>query len=402
MALILASGLFTIPLSYSYLKDREVNQEEFYVLLLLAMLGAMVLVCSSHFASFFLGLEVLSISLYALIAYPKSSICHAEAGMKYLVLASVSSAFLLFGMALVYADSGSLTLASIASNVGDNAHYTVPFTAGLTLLMVGIGFKLALVPFHMWTPDVYEGAPAPVTAFIATVSKGAVFALLLRYFTQIDIQHSPALLQVFALLAVISMITGNLLALFQKNLKRILAYSSIAHMGYLMVAFLAGGAMAAKVTAFYLTAYFITTFGAFGIIAFLSGKDRDADDIGDYRGMAWQRPFLTAVFTLMLLSLAGIPLTAGFMGKFYLLSAGASSELWGLVITFALSSVIGLFYYLRIIFSLFAKPAAEQSPILPRISLPGCIVLAVLTTLLVWIGVYPGPLLLGIDFFMGR
>jgi NADH-quinone oxidoreductase subunit N len=402
MALILVSGLFTIVLSHGYLKDREINQDEFYVLLLLAMLGAMVLVCSSHFASFFLGLEILSISLYALIAYPKSSICHAEAGMKYLVLAAVSSAFLLFGMALIYAESGSLTLASLASMAADDVHYTVPFAAGLMLIMVGIGFKLALVPFHMWTPDVYEGAPAPVTAFIATVSKGAVFALLLRYFTQIDIQHSQALVHVFSILSVVSMIAGNLLALFQNNIKRILAYSSIAHMGYLLVAFLSGGAIAAKVIAFYLAAYFITTFGAFGIITVLSGKDRDADDINDYRGMAWQRPLLTAVFTAMLFSLAGIPLTAGFIGKFYLISAGASSELWVLIITLALSSVIGLFYYLRIIFSLYARPTGEQTSVLPRISITGGVVLAVLTLLLVWIGVYPGPLLFGIDFLIGR
>lgn len=402
MALIVLSTLLTAALSYGYLKNHEINHDEFYVLLLLAALGAMVLVCSSHFASFFLGLEILSISLYALIAYPKGSVRHAEAGMKYLVLAAVSSAFLLFGMAMIYADSGSMTLSVVAAKAAKDVHYTLPFAAGLVLIVVGIGFKLALVPFHMWTPDVYEGAPAPVTAFIATVSKGAIFALLLRYFTQIDLQHSQSLVMVFAFLSFVSMIAGNLLALFQNNVKRVLAYSSIAHMGYLLVAFLSGGVLAAKAVTFYLVAYFVTTFGAFGIITLLSDAKREADDIDDYRGMAWQRPVLTAVFTAMLFSLAGIPLTAGFIGKFYLISAGASSELWLLVITLALSSVIGLFYYLRIIFSLYARPAAEQISGLQPISVTGSIVLAVLTLLLVWIGVYPGPLLEGIRLMIGR
>jgi NADH-quinone oxidoreductase subunit N len=173
-------------------------------------------------------------------------------------------------------------------------------------------------------------------------------------------------------------------------------------MGYLLVAFLSGGVLGVQVATFYLVAYFVTTFGAFGIISLLSDAGRDADDIEDYRGMAWQRPFLTAAFTTMLFSLAGIPLTAGFIGKFYLISAGASSELWVLIVTLALSSVIGLFYYLRIIFSLYARPSGAQIPSLPLISITGSIMLAVFTLLLVWIGIYPGPLMEGIKFMLGR
>ena len=402
MALILLSGFITAVLSFGYLNKLQINREEFYLLLLLALLGAMVLVCSSHFASFFLGLEILSVSLYTLIAYPKSLVKHVEAGMKYLVLAAVSSAFLLFGMALIYADSGSMTLSVIASKATHNAHYTLSFTAGLVLMLVGIGFKLALVPFHMWTPDVYEGAPAPVAAFIATVSKGAVFALLLRYFTQTDFLKSDTLFLVFGFISFVSMVAGNLLALFQNNIKRVLAYSSIAHMGYVLVAFLAGGTLAAQVVTFYLVTYFVTTFGAFGIITLLSDSKKDADDIEDYRGMAWHRPFLTAAFTAMIFSLAGIPLTAGFIGKFYLISAGASSELWVLIVTLALSSVIGLFYYIRIIFSLYARPSGDQMPSLPLISITGSVFLAVLTLLLLWIGIYPGPLMEGIKSVLGR
>lgn len=401
MALILLSGAAVIILSFGYLSKHYIACEEYYLLLLLAMLGSMVLVCSSHFASFFLGLELLSISLYALIAYPKSRIKHIEAGMKYLVLAAVSSAFLLFGMALIYADSGAMTLSVIASKASHDAGYTLPFIAGLTLMIVGIGFKLALVPFHMWTPDVYEGAPPPVAAFIATVSKGAIFAILLRYFTQTDFLKSDSLFLVFAFITFVSMIAGNILALFQNNIKRVLAYSSIAHMGYLLVAFLSGGAFSAQVVTFYLVTYFVTTFGAFGVITLMSDNERDADDIDDYRGMSSRRPFLAAVFTAMLFSLAGIPLTAGFIGKFYLITAGASSGLWVLVVTLALSSVIGLFYYLRIIFSLYARPVPEQPFPMRGISLAGGMLLAVLLMLLLWIGVYPAPLMDGIRLMIG-
>jgi NADH-quinone oxidoreductase subunit N len=402
MALILASCMITVILSFVYLRNHDVNREEFYLLLLLATLGSMVLVCSSHLASFFLGLELLSISLYTLIAYPKTSIKHSEAGMKYLVLAAVSSAFLLFGMALLYADTGSMDLSALASKALRGVDYSLPFKGGLMLILVGIGFKLALVPFHMWTPDVYEGAPAPVTAFIATVSKGALFALLLRYFTQIGSQNSSSMFTIFASLSIASMIIGNLLALFQNNVKRVLAYSSVAHMGYLLVAFLAGGVAGAQVVTFYLVTYFVTTFGAFAIIALLSDSERDADEIEDYRGLAWKRPVIAAVFTAMLFSLAGIPLTAGFIGKFYLISSGASSELWLLIITLALSSVIGLFYYLRIIVSIYAQPKQEEHPSLPRVPLAGGIVLAALTVLLIWIGVYPGPLIEGIRSVIGK
>ena len=401
LALILASCGITIILAFFYLDKRDVNSEEFYLLLLLATLGSMVLVCSSHFASFFLGLELLSISLYSLIAYPKSSQRHSEAGMKYLVLAATSSAFLLFGMALVYADAGAMDLSAIATKALRGS-YTMPFFGGLMLILVGIAFKLALVPFHMWTPDVYEGAPAPVTAFIATVSKGAIFALLLRYFTEMGSQNSPSMLMIFGALSIASMIGGNLLALFQNNVKRILAYSSIAHMGYLLVAFLAGGAAGAQVVTFYLITYFITNFGAFGVITFLSNAEGDAENIECYRGLAWRRPAAAAVFTAMLFSLAGIPLTAGFIGKFYLISSGASSGLWLLTVTLALSSVIGLFYYLRIIVSLYSPPAQKETYSLSMVPFAGTIVLAVLTALLLCIGVYPGPLIEGITTLMGK
>jgi NADH-quinone oxidoreductase subunit N len=247
----------------------------------------------------------------------------------------------------------------------------------------------------MWTPDVYEGAPAPATAFVATVSKGGMFALLLRLFTQLDVHASSALLLVFGLMAVASMFVGNLLALLQSNIKRILAYSSIAHLGYLLVAFLASGGLATTAVTFYLVAYFVTTLGAFGTVTVLSVRERDADRLDEYRGLFWRRPWLAGIFTAMLLSLAGIPLTAGFVGKFYLVAAGVGSTLWPLVIILVVTSTIGLFYYLRIIFAMYGHPPQAAEPSIAASSLPlaGSLVLAALTLVLVWLGVYPAPLI---------
>lgn len=390
MGLLFAAGLAVALLSYGYLEGREGDHEEFYLLLLLAVTGSAVLVSAAHFASFFLGLEILSVALYTLIAYLRTSGRGNEAGIKYLVLAAVSASFLLFGMALVYAGSGTMEFAEIAKKAAGN-EFSPLLVAGFILIVTGIGFKLALVPFHMWTPDVYEGAPAPVSAFIATVSKGAVLALLLRYFAGLDVRGSQTLFVIFTIASVSSMFVGNLLALLQRNVKRILAYSSIAHLGYLIVAFLSGREMAATAVGYYLVAYFVTMLGAFGVVTVMSGKDRDADSLEDYRGLASRRPWLAGIFTAMLLSLAGIPLTAGFIGKFYVVAAGAGSALWLLVIMLAVNSAIGLFYYLRIVMILFEE---EGEPIkgLPPVSFSGGLVLALLTLLLFWFGIYPAHL----------
>lgn len=389
--LILAASFIVVVLSYGYLKKHEGNNDEFYILLLLAILGSAVLVASSHFASLFLGLEILSVSLYALIAYLRNSDRSIEAGIKYLILAAASASFLLFGIALVYAELGTMSFAGIASKIIDTRNVLI--LAGISMIIVGVGFKLAVVPFHMWTPDVYEGAPAPVTAFIATVSKGAVFALLLRYFTLIDVTLNSSLFLIFTLIAIASMFFGNILALLQNNVKRILAYSSIAHLGYLLVAFLASRTYAFTAVTFYLIAYFVTTLGAFGIITVLSGSQREADSINDYHGMAFRRPWLSGVFIAMLLSLAGIPLTAGFIGKFYIVKAGIGSSLWLLVVMLVINSAMGLFYYLRVVIALFGRPASNvgiEDPIASaKISLADSISLAVLTILLLWLGVYP-------------
>lgn len=398
VGLIAAATAVVVLLSYGYFERCDGPHEELYVLLLLAALGAQVLVCSTHFASFFLGLEILSVALYTLIAYLRARRLSLEAGIKYLVLAASSAAFLLFGMALIYAELGTMSFAGIAARlaVTDGLHPVV-LVVGATLMVTGMGFKLGVVPFNLWTPDVFQGAPAPVTAFIATVSKGAMFALLLRFFYGNGVYRVPALYLVFTIIAIASMLVGNLLALRQNNVKRILAYSSIAHFGYLLVAFLAAGAFAVQAVAFYLVSYFITTLGAFGFIALLSDGTHDADNLDEYRGLFWRRPVLASAFTLMILSLAGIPVTAGFLGKFYILTAGASASVWSLIIILAVSSVIGLFYYLRIVIALFSElpqleQAARPEPHSATWSIAGG-TLVVLALLVVWIGVYPGPVL---------
>ena len=398
MALLLSAGLAVLGFCYDYFKDREGENEELPLLLLTALLGGSVLVGSSHFASFFIGLEILSVSLFVLIGYPLNQARPLEAAIKYLVLSGVSSAFLLMGMALIYAQCGELYFGGIGRYIASQPEMNIMVLSGTLLIVAGLGFKLSLVPFHLWTPDVYEGAPAPITAFIATVSKGAVFVLLLRYFVSADSYAYKPLLNVFSVIAGLSILGGNLLALLQNNVKRLLAYSSIAHMGYLLIAFIAGGSISSVLVVesvtFYLPAYFITTIGAFGVVSVLSTSQTEADDISFYRGLFWRRPWLAATFTLMLLSLAGIPLTAGFIGKFYIFTSAVDGRLWGLLFAVIIGSGLGLYYYLRIIvvMSMTAEATAIKSDESTQ-DWVSTTTLAVLTMLLVWFGIYPSLLI---------
>jgi NADH-quinone oxidoreductase subunit N len=395
--LILLTALAVTMISYAYFEQREERKEEYYILLILATLGAVVLVISKHFVSLFLGLEILSVSLYAMIAYLRKRERSDEAGIKYLILAAFSSAFLLFGMALVYTASGAMEFSGITNFLSQSQEMPLIMFAGFGLMTVGIGFKLGIVPFHMWAADVYEGAPAPVTAFIATVSKGGMMVLLVRFFTAINGYQYEALTLVFTIIAITSMFAGNFLALRQSNIKRMLAYSSIAHLGYLLVAFLAGGQLGIEAISFYLVAYFITSTGAFGILATLSDKDRDAEFLEDYRGLFWTRPWTATMFTAMLLSLAGIPLTAGFIGKFYLVAAGIGEHLWLLVIMLAVNSAIGLYYYIRVIAIMLERQEEKQATenmLHPSILVVSGVTMAVLTILLIWIGVHPNGMMM--------
>jgi NADH-quinone oxidoreductase subunit N len=393
MGLIFIAAFVVAALAFNYLRLRNEHREDFYVVLLIAVLGSIVLVTSNHFIALFLGLETLTISLYVMIAYLRTYERSLEAGIKYLILAAASSAFLLLGMAFIYAELGTMQFEEIASAMATNPDIRGAFfLVGTGLIIVGFGFKLALVPFHMWTPDVYEGAPAPVTAFVATVSKSAMFALLLRFFLDAgQYRHGPIML-VISVISIASMFAGNLLALLQKNVKRILAYSSIAHLGYLLVALLAGGQLAFEAVLYYFVVYFIAILGSFGLISLISGGDGEKAALRDYRGLFWTRPWLAGVLSAMLFSLAGIPLTAGFVGKFYLLLAGIHSALWALVIILVVNSAIGLYYYLRIIVVMFSQPV-EGTLEEPQISFGGSLLLAALTVSLIYLGVYPTPLL---------
>jgi NADH-quinone oxidoreductase subunit N len=260
--------------------------------------------------------------------------------------------------------------------------------SGIVFLLIGIGFKLGIVPFHMWTPDVYESAPAPVTGFIATVSKGSVFALLLRLFGQTDLFGQPKLSTIVVIVSVASVFVGNLLALFQRNVKRLLAYSSIAHFGYLLVAFLSTGPLRVIAVSYYLAAYFVATIGAFGVVTLLSTKEEEAGSFEDYEGLYRRQPWLAGCFTAILLSLAGMPLTAGFIAKIYVVAAGTGSLLWLPLISLIVGSAISLFYYLRVIFAMF-RDTKSAAPPLPVVPVKGRIVMAVLLVLLIWWGVYP-------------
>jgi NADH-quinone oxidoreductase subunit N len=400
MALVLAASLACVTLIHAYLggesgKGYPGNREELYLLVLLSAAGGLVLVSAQHLAGLFIGLELLSVPTYGMIAYAFFNKRSLEAGIKYMVLSAAGSAFLLFGMALLYAESGNLAFADIGASLARESSQLVQI--GIGMMLIGLAFKLSLVPFHLWTPDVYEGAPAPVAAFLATASKVAVFAVLLRLY-----QISPAmsggwLSDLLTLIAIASILFGNLLALLQNNLKRLLGYSSIAHFGYLLVALIASKGLAVEAVGVYLATYVLTSLGAFGVITLMSTpySGRDADALYEYRGLFWRRPYLTAVLTVMMLSLAGIPLTAGFIGKFYVIAAGVEAQLWWLLGAMVLGSAIGVFYYLRVMVTLFMR-----EPNLHRHDAPfdwgqraGGIMLLVVALLAFIIGVYPQPLL---------
>jgi NADH-quinone oxidoreductase subunit N len=386
LGIILGASILITVISYEYLKKQFGEREEYFIILFLAVLGATFLILANSFVTFFLGLETLSISLYVLIAYLKVRNDSIEAGVKFLIISSLSSAFLLFGMGLIYAQAGTMNFQEIASAAGSSNLLTPIFLTGTGLILAGIGFKLALVPFHIWTPDVYQGAPAPVTTFIATVSKGSVLALALRLFIDIRGFENNTLVIVVSGISALSMFTGNLLALNQINIKRLLAYSSIANMGYLMIPLLTGTTNGIEAAMFYLAAYLITTLGAFGVISILSVCERDAENVEDFRGLFWTNPWLATVMTLALLSLAGIPLTAGFISKFYVVLTGVNSGLWLLAVCLIINSVISLFYYLRVIKTMFSSEGTKAAV---RVPVAANIALIIILTGILFLGLFP-------------
>lgn len=400
--LFIIAALVTAVLSRSYLASKTREPEEFFILLATATLGAMTLVVAHHFAALLLGLEIMSISLYTLIGYPEEGHPPLEATLKYLVLSGVASTIMLFGIALIYTTTRSLTFELVAPPGG--ARMELILLVGQVMFIGGIAFKLSLVPFHMWTPDVYEGAPAPVAGYLATVSKGAVFIAVLRYVLNTDAATNEAIFAVIAFFGVASMIVGNLLALLQDNIKRLLAYSSIAHIGYLTIALLALTQLADQPTAietslFYLAGYFAMTLAAFAVITLLSSsgftgeEDRlDAIDLKSYEGLFWSHPIAATVLTLALLSLAGIPLTVGFIAKFYLILAGIGGALWVLVWALIIGSAIAIYYYLKVVITMTRRPEDGLEP--PRsLALDALSTTVILGVTIVALGVYPQPVI---------
>ncbi|NKB31863.1 MAG: NADH-quinone oxidoreductase subunit NuoN [Pseudomonadales bacterium] len=396
-----ATAMFIAIFSYPYLADLDDNKEEYFLLLGIATIGAIVMVSSNHFVSTILGLETLSMSLYGMVAYPvhseKSAKFPLEASVKYLVLSAAASGILLFGIALVYAQTGTLQFASVVNVANVTEGLSAGFTiAALILVFIGIAFKLSLAPFHMWTPDVYEGSPLPATTYLATIGKAAMFVVLLRFIEASEALTFESFVLVVSLVATASILAGNLLALLQDNLKRILAYSSIAHMGYLLIALVASyfvqGSISVEAVTFYLVAYVIMSAGAFGVASVVSSSEREFDSIDDYKGLFWRSPWLAVVFTGMLLSLAGIPLTVGFIGKFYIFFAGVEAALWVLLAVLIIGSGIGLYYYLRIVYRMLLTDDEEQRfDVAVGNNLSSHAVLAFLLVLLVVLGVYPTP-----------
>ncbi|WP_157786748.1 NADH-quinone oxidoreductase subunit NuoN [Pseudomonas asplenii] len=402
MALILVATLACVTLAHAYLGEGGSgypgNREELYLLILMAAAGGLVLVSAQHLASLFIGLELLSVPVYGLVAYAFFNKRSLEAGIKYMVLSAAGSAFLLFGMALLYAEAGTLSFSGIGHALAATGLPSPIAQLGLGMMLVGLGFKLSLVPFHLWTPDVYEGAPAPVAAFLATASKVAVFAVMIRLFQISPVASSGVLSNVLAVIAVASILVGNLLALTQSQPSSVCSVTRPSpHSGYLLIALVAARAWRWKPWGVYLVTYVVTSLGAFGVITLMSSpyNGRDMDALYEYRGLFWRRPYLTAVLTVMMLSLAGIPLTAGFIGKFYIIATGVESQHWWLIGSLVIGSAIGVFYYLRVMVTLYLmEPNLRRHDAqLHWEQRAGGVMLLAIAILAFFLGVYPQPLL---------
>ncbi|MFI8316646.1 NADH-quinone oxidoreductase subunit NuoN [uncultured Kosakonia sp.] len=397
--LVLLASLATCTFAYPWLEGYSDNKEEFYLLVLIAALGGILLANANHMASLFLGIELISLPLFGLVGYAFRQKRSLEASIKYTILSAAASSFLLFGIALVYAQSGDLSFVAIGKNLGEGVLHEPLLLAGLGLMIVGLGFKLSLVPFHLWTPDVYQGAPAPVSTFLATASKIAIFGVLMRLFLYAPVGNSEAVRVVLGVIAFVSIIFGNLMALSQTNIKRLLGYSSIAHLGYLMVALIAlrGGQMSMESVGVYLAGYLFSSLGAFGVVSLMSSPYRgpDAESLYSYRGLFWHRPILSAVMTVMMLSLAGIPMTLGFIGKFYILAVGVQANLWWLTGAVVIGSAIGLYYYLRVAVSLYLNAPQQLNRDAPSnwAYSAGGIVVLISALLVLVLGIYPQPLI---------
>lgn len=374
-SLVLISAIAVLRMSYSFLRAHIEVHDEYYLLLLLLVLGAGVLVVSDHFASLFLGFELLSISLVGLVGYHRQSNYSVESALKYLILSATASSFMLLGIAFIYSITGSLSFsADLTHDVFQQQSLGVFFQLGLLLFVSGIAFKLSIAPFHFWTPDVYQGAPTPITLLMATISKVAMFVVLLKCIVAQGYLLHESFQLYLLLFAIISMLLGNVMALKQQNLKRLLAYSSIAHMGYLLIVIIVTAEQSIEfswqTTLYYLAAYTVANVSVFMVIALIQqniasnveeATGKEDVILNDLHGLFWRNPSYAVLLLLGILSLAGIPLTMGFIGKFYILSQATIAHAWWLIATLIVGSGIALAYYLPIVFALFGNVPATDT-----------------------------------------
>ena len=399
--LFILIAMITLAISLSYVENTRVDGGKYYPLVLFATLGMMLLVSSMDLLMMFLSLELLSISMYMLVGSQRDKWVSTEAAIKYILTGAFASGFLLFGIALVYGATGTISFSKMESILGGLTGGVPPMLQiGIALMMVGLGFKIAMVPFHMWAPDVYEGAPTPITGLLSTGSKIAVVALILRLFSNPFIQVSSQWVGILWVLAVLSMTLGNVAALLQKNVKRMLAYSSIAHIGYLLVAFIALSTRGMEAILLYSAFYAVMGLAAFGCIASLTraGGSTTAGEgerlkAEDYTSLGYTQPVQAAILSICLLSLAGIPLTAGFIGKLYLFGAAVNAGFVGLAVIAVLNSAVSLYYYLGLMLRMYALPGRFAPAEEPVGSLFGKLVLLVLGVTIIALGIYPTPLI---------
>jgi NADH-quinone oxidoreductase subunit N len=397
--IFLLSTAITILISLDYLPRHGIERGEYYSLLLFATGGMMLLAQGTDLIVLFLGLELLSITLYVLAGFAYPRLTSEEAAMKYLLIGAFAAGFLVFGIALLYGATGTSNLAEIGTKLagpGLAADDVAFMLAGAALVIIGFGYKISMAPFHMWTPDVYEGSPTPVAAFMSVGTKGAGFAAMTRLLLQaLGSQHATWAL-ILAILAAVTMVIGNLSAVAQSNVKRMLAYSSIGHAGYILMGVLAAGTPVAASRGvegflFYLVAYSLTNLGAFAVLIALEQRGEAAWDLSDFAGLWGRQPFLAVAMALCMFSLAGVPPTAGFWGKFYVFTAAWQSDLQWLAIVGVITSAIAAFFYLRIVVQMFMRdPAREAQPSRDR-GLALGIGLAALGVLV--LGIIPAPVI---------